>query len=318
MVAPVPYGAGAMTVIDIARERSQSLGPVLRGMLWMMLSGLCFACLNGLSRLLTEDLHAWQTQFLRYAFGGLVMLPLMWRTGLMSFRTGNLRLQIARNALHTVGTGLWFLALPMVPLAEVTAIGFTGPIFMTLGAMLFLGEKVRWRRWAAIAMGFVGVLIVLWPKLSLGVSASDGSLLLLAAAPISAASFLMAKVLTRQDTPHAIVLWQCVLVSLFTLPAALWFWQPVSWWHIGVLLVVGVLGSSGHYALNRALHATDVSAVQPARFLELIWAAMVGFLIWSDVPPAWTFAGAAVIFASTTYIARREAIAEREHRAGLR
>lgn len=307
-----------MTVVEIARRHSESLGPVLRGMLWMTLSGLCFACLNGASRLLTEDLHAWQTQCLRYAFGGLVMLPLLWRAGFTSFRTGNFRLQLLRNATHTVGTGLWFLALPIVPLAEVTAIGFTGPIFMTLGAMLFLGEKVKWRRWLAIAMGFVGVLIVLWPKLSLGISASYGSLLLLAAAPISAASFLMAKVLTRQDTPEAIVFWQCVLVSAMTLPAALWFWQPVQAWHIALLVLAGILGSSGHYALNRALKATDVSAVQPARFLELIWASAVGFLLWSDIPPAWTFAGAAVIFASATYIARREAIVERERRAGRR
>ncbi|MBM3646476.1 MAG: DMT family transporter [Alphaproteobacteria bacterium] len=284
----------------------------------MTVCGLCFACLNGISRLLTEDLHVWQTQFLRYAFGGLVMLPLMWRAGLAAFRTNNLRLQVVRNATHTVGTGLWFLALPLVPLAEVTAISFTGPIFMTLGAVMFLGEKVRWRRWAAIALGFVGVLIVLWPKLSLGVSASYGSLLLLAAAPVSAASFLMAKVLTRHDTAEALVLWQAVLVSLFTLPAALWFWQPVQPWHLGAFVVVGILGSGGHYAFNRAIKMTDVSAVQPARFLELVWASVIGFLIWSDLPSAWTFAGAVVIFASTTYIARREAIAERERRAGLR
>ncbi len=300
-----------MTVIDAARRRSQSMGPVLRGMLWMALSGLCFSCLNGATRVLTEDLHPWQTQSLRYAFGALVMLPLVWRAGVATFRTNNLRFQVLRNMVHTTSTALWFLALPLVPLAEVTAIGFTGPIFMTLGAMLFLGEKARWRRWAAIGIGFAGVLIVLLPKFSLGMSASYGSLLLLAAAPIGAASFLMAKVLTRHDTPEAIVFWQGMLVGVFSLPVALWYWQPVELWHIGMLVLTGVLGSAGHYTLNRALKATEVSAIQPVRFLELVWSAIVGFLIWTDVPPVWTFAGAAVIFASTTYIARREAIAER-------
>ncbi|MBM3645275.1 MAG: DMT family transporter [Alphaproteobacteria bacterium] len=295
-------------------NRIESLGPTMRGLLWMALSGLCFALLNGASRVLTEDLHSWQVQCLRYFFGGLVMLPLILRAGAAAFRTNHLSLQIWRNVVHTVGTGFWFLALPMVPLAEVTAIGFTGPIFMTLGAMLFLGEVVRWRRWLAIGLGFLGVTIVLWPKLSLGVGASVGSLLLLAAAPVSAASFLMAKVLTRRDSPEAIVFWQCLLVSLFTLPAALWFWQPVEWRHIAILVFVGAMGSSGHYALNRALKVAEVSAVQPARFLELVWAALVGFVIWTDLPSAWTVAGAAVIFGATTYIARREAIAERATR----
>ena len=288
-------------------RRAEALGPVLHGMLWMVLCGLCFAGLNTATRTITADLHPWQTQCLRYAFGALVMLPLGLRRSVRFFRTNNLRLQIGRNLLHTVGTCLWFLALPLVPLAEITAISFTSPIFLTIGAMLFFGEKVRARRWLAILLGFLGVLVVLYPKLELGLSASWASLLLLVSAPISAISYLIAKQLLRYDPPQTIVLWQAMLVSLFTLPVAIVFWLPITSQHLMMFVLIGLLGSTGHYALNRSLKAADISAVQPARFIELIWASFLGFLVWGDVPPVWTFAGALLIFASTTYIAQREA-----------
>lgn len=282
--------------------------PALRGMLWMALCGLCFAVMNATSRYLTADLHAWQIQCVRYFFGALVMLPLLLRTGgPLVLRTKNLKLQIGRCLVHTVGSGMWFIALPFVPLAEITAISFTSPIFLAVGAMLFFGERARADRWAAILIGFGGVLVILAPKLENGIAANWASLILVAGAPVSAASYLLAKRLMQYDTPETIVLWQSMLVSLFTLPVALFFWRELTLGHLGIFVFVGVLGSLGHYALNRSLKATDVAATQPARFLELVWAAALGFAIWADVPPVWTFVGAMVIFGATTWIARREA-----------
>jgi drug/metabolite transporter (DMT)-like permease len=285
-------------------------------MLWMALCSLCFAALNASTRTITADLHPWQTQCLRYAFGALVLLPLALKQGAGIFRTRNLRLHLARNLLHTSGTCLWFLALPHVPLAEVTAIGFTSPIFLTIGALLFFGEIVRLRRWLAIFFGFLGVLIVLYPNLRLGISASWASLLVLCSAPIASTSYLIAKVLMRYDPPQTVVFWQGVLVSAFTLPLAIWFWGPMTPQHIALFVLIGALGSMGHYALNRSLRAADISASQPARFLELIWASALGFMIWGDVPPVWTFIGAVVIFGSTTYIAHREARIARQADSG--
>jgi drug/metabolite transporter (DMT)-like permease len=289
-------------------ERTEVLSPALRGMLWMMLCGLCFAVMNATTRVLTTDLQPWQIQCLRYFFGGLVIAPLLWRTGgVAMLRTKNLKLQIARCFVHTLGSGMWFIALPYVPLAEITAISFTAPIFLAIGAMVFFGEKARADRWTAIAIGFTGVLIVLAPKLQHGIAANWASLILIAAAPVSAGSYLLAKRLMRYDTPETIVLWQSILVALFTLPVALFFWRDVTLAHVGVFVFVGALGSLGHYALNRSLKAADVAATQPARFLELVWASALGFLIWADVPPVWTVVGAMVIFGATTWIARREA-----------
>jgi len=303
-----------MSFSEQAARRTEALGPAIRGMLWMTLCGLCFAGLNATTRVITADLHSWQTVCLRYAFGALVMLPLVLRAGMGVLRTNNLPLQVGRCLVHSLGTGMWFLALPMVPLAEITAISFTSPIFLAIGAILFFGEKVRSERWIAIFVGFLGVLIVLYPKLEHGVAANWASLLLIAAAPVSAGSYLLAKRLMRYDKTETIVLWQAMLVSLFTLPLALVFWRPMTLTHLAMFVMVGILGSAGHYALNRSLKATDVAATQPARFLELVWAAVLGFLIWSDVPPVWTFAGALVIFSATTWIAHRETIAARTAR----
>lgn len=297
-----------MTIAEQVARRSDMLAPTLRGMLWMTLCGLCFAVMNATTRAMTADLQPWQIQCLRYFFGGLVILPLLWRTGGPAvLKTKNLKLQLARCFVHTIGSGMWFIALPYVPLAEITAISFTSPIFLAIGAILFLGEKARADRWIAISIGFSGVLIVLAPKLEHGIAANWASLILIAAAPVSAASYLMAKRLMQYDTPETIVLWQSMLVALFTLPVALFFWKHVTLTHLAIFVVVGALGSLGHYALNRSLKAADVSATQPARFLELIWATALGFLIWTDMPPVWTFIGAMVIFGATTWIARREA-----------
>jgi drug/metabolite transporter (DMT)-like permease len=300
-----------MTIAEHVARRSEALGPTMRGMLWVALCGLCFATMNATSRMLTADLHAWQIQCVRYFFGALVMLPLVLRAGGVTLRTNNLKLQLARNAVHTVGSGMWFIALPFVPLAEITAISFTSPIFLAIGALLFFGEKARADRWAAILIGFAGVLLVLYPKLEHGIAANWASLILIAGAPVSAASYLLAKRLMRYDSPETIVLWQSMLVSLFTLPVALFFWQPMTLAHLAIFVFVGVLGSLGHYALNRSLKAADVAATQPARFLELVWAAALGFVVFADIPPVWTFAGALVIFGATTWIARREARASR-------
>lgn len=296
-----------MTVFEGAGARLGGLPPAVRGMLWMALAGVLFTTMNTMMRALSFELHPWQTLCLRYAFGIVIVIPFVARAGIGAFRTANLKLQVLRNVVHTAGTALWFLALPLVPMAELTAIGFTGPIFMTIGAMLFLGERVRWQRWAAIGVGFLGVLVVLWPKLRLDADAGLGMLYMLAAAPIFAGSFLMAKVMTRHDRPEVLVAWQSLLVGLFSLPFALMHWGPLTWAQLGMFAICGVLGSAGHYALNRALAAGDVSATQPVKFLDLVWASFAGFVVWSDVPTLWTLAGATVIFAATLQLLRREA-----------
>ena len=205
------------------------LPPTVRGLVWSAASGALFCVLNAIMRSLTLQLAPMQAQFLRYLFGLLVMLPLVWHGGLAVYRPNNMAGQFTRGAVHTVGLVLWFLALPHLPLADTTAIGFTGPLFIMIGAWLFLKEPMRWERWLATAIGFGGVLIVVAPKLGLGLGSGSSSghyhLLMLASAPVFAASFLITKALTRIESAGVIVLWQAISVTLFSLPMALWVWQ---------------------------------------------------------------------------------------------
>jgi drug/metabolite transporter (DMT)-like permease len=216
----------------------------------------------------------------------------------------NIRGQFWRGGVHTIGLMLWFTALPHIGLADMTALGFTGPIFIMLGAAWFLGERMRADRWVAALLGFSGVLIIVAPKLG----GSDGlyTLIMLSSSPMFAASFLITKALTTTEKPTVIVLWQALTVSLFALPLAIYFWQAPTLWQWAGFGVAGVFGSLGHYCMTQAFKATDISATQSLRFLDLIWSSLLGWLVFADLPSASTLLGACVIAASTLWIARRE------------
>jgi len=286
------------------RQRGSALPQVWKGMLWVALSGLLFTCLNTVVRSITLTMDGLESQFLRYLFGFLVMAPLLIKEGWRSYIPVDMKGQFWRGAVHSVGLWFWFAALPKISLADMTAIGFSGPIFIMIGASLFLGEPMRRDRWIAALFGLSGVVVVVAPKLT-----GDGgwyTLVMFASTPIFAASFLITKSLTKYETPGVIVFWQAITVSLFSLPFACMVWQaPTQLQWLG-FLAAGVLGSLGHYCLTRGFKATDISATQSLRFLDLIWSATAGFLVFGDVPSHFTILGAVVILSSTIWIARRE------------
>jgi len=274
-------------------------------MLWMLASGVLFILLNALLRVLAQRLDPFLTQFLRYSSGVVVMMPFIWRAGLSAYRPRVLGGQIWRGAVHTAGLLLWFVALPHVPLAQLTVLGFTTPLFIMLGAVVFLQERMVPARWVAALLGFGGVLIVVAPQLS-----GEGglhALVMLASAPLFAASSLITKAMTRRDAPHVIVVWQSLMIALFSLPLALlhWAWPAPDEW--ALFLLSGAIGTAGHICLTRAFALAEMSAVQPIRFLELVWASLLGLMVWGERPGPTTLAGGAVIFAATTWIAQREA-----------
>jgi drug/metabolite transporter (DMT)-like permease len=275
-------------------------------MAWMALGGFLLVAMNALMRLMTLEMNSLQAQFLRYVFGLAVMLPLLMRDGLAAYRPANMAGQWWRGAVHISALSLFFIALPHVPLADMTAILFTSPIFTLLGAAFVLRETVTPARWMAALLGFAGVVIVVWPHLS-GSGAGIWTLVMLAASPLFAASFLITKSLTRHDSPSVIVMWQNITVTIIALPLALPFWSSPTAVQWGVFLVCGFLGSAAHWCMTRAFSLADISATQPMRFLDLIWSALFGFMLFSETPTASTLVGGAVIVASTVWIARREA-----------
>ena len=289
---------------SVLQRRASRMDVTLRGLLWSATAGLTFVLLNTVMRRLTLDLHPFQTQFLRYVFGLLVMLPFIARAGLASYRPHNLGGQFVRGAVHSVGLALWFAAISHITIADTTAIGFTTPIFIMLGAAWVFGERMRWERWLAALIGLAGVLIVVAPKLA----GSGGiyTLVMLASSPVFAASFLLTKGLTRYERATVIVVWQAIAVSLFSMPMALTVWQMPTPGHWLSFVLCGVLGSLGHYCLTRSFSVADISATQSVKFLDLVWATLMGWLVFGDHPSRSTLIGGVVICASTLWIARRE------------
>lgn len=289
--------------------------PVVRGMLWMAATGLLFIMLNTTMKKLSHELDPWLVGFLRYLLGAAVILAPALRLGAGALWPKAPKLQLLRGLFHAGGMMLWFAALPMVTLAELTAIGFSGPIFICLGAVLFLHERMSGARWAAVVLGFAGVLIVLKPWQAGGFAGvSPGMLMMLGSAPIFAGSFLVAKALTRHDRSEVVVLWQHLWVSALLGGFALAYWTvptPGQW---ALLVLCGILGAGGHYCMVRAFRVADISAVQTVKFLELVWAAILGWIVFGTAPAGATVAGGVVILAATLLLARHESRAVEQSR----
>lgn len=287
------------------------LSPTARALLWAASAGLLFTLLNSLMRALAQNIHPFQAQFLRYACGLAVLMPVVLRHGVAAYRPHNIGGQFVRGALHTVALCFWFVALPKIPLANMTAIGFSTPLFIMLGAYVFLREPMRWERWLATGLGFAGVMVVVGPQFGVGTAAGDVSsgwyhLLMLASAPLFAASFLVTKALTRYETTGTILVWQAITVTLLSLPMALLNWSSPSAWQWAGFMLSGVLGSAGHYCITRSFRKADISSTQSLKFLELVWSALMGWLLFSDVPTLHAILGGMLISAATIWVARRE------------
>jgi drug/metabolite transporter (DMT)-like permease len=283
-----------------------SLPANLRGILWVALSGLLFALLNVFTLIPSQHLNSVVMAFLRYLFGTLFLLPVILRLGLYrSFHTTRLPLHLFRGAIHSVGMMLWFVALPLTTLADITALGFTGPIFITIGAALFLGEDVRLRRWLAVIVGFVGAMIIVRPGFS---ALHLGVICILVSTPIFSASNLISKALARTDSASTIVIWQNLVIVVCAAPLAFWFWETPRWVDLLWFMAAGLCGTLGHISQQRGYQLADITLLQPIGFLSLIWNALLGFFLFTQKPDVWTFVGAAVIFSSALYISHREAV----------
>ncbi len=298
----------AAQLVQRIRHSTDHMTPASRALLWAASAGLLFNMLNAVVRGLALHMHPFQTQFLRYACGLLVLLPIVFSMGVSTYRPQNMAGQFGRGALHTLAMFFWFAALPKIPLANMTAIGFSTPLFIMLGAYFFLREPMCWERWLATGLGFAGVMIVVGPQFTAG-SADSGwfHLLMLCSAPLFAASFLITKALTRSETAGTILVWQNITITLYSLPLALLHWTAISPAQMATFLLAGALGSGAHYCLTRSFQKADISATQSLRFIDLIWSAMFGWLLFSDVPTANAILGGVVISAATIWVARREA-----------
>jgi drug/metabolite transporter (DMT)-like permease len=278
---------------------------VARGFFLAVISGLFFNFLNAAAKELASEMPPLYVSWGRWIAGIALIAPYMlWRVGLKGMRTRDLKLHCLRGVFHTPGYGLWYEAVAWLPLATMAALGFTGPIFVTLGAVIFLRETVHWRRWAAVAIGFFGMLVIVRPGF---VALNPGIVMMLMAVPLIAGSNLVAKVVSGRDRPEVVVLWQSVVGAVCFTPLGLWFWQTPTTDQLLLFLASGFFGTMGYFFITWAYRLLDISALQPITFLGIVWAALMDVAVWGKTSDIWTFVGAAIIVASTTYIAHREA-----------
>ncbi len=277
----------------------------------MVAGGLLFVAVTVLVRTLGSDMPAVEAAFIRYLVGVGLLLPAIWRMRGRLLRNNSLRLYVYRGAIHGVAVMLWFFAMARIPLAEVTAIGFSTPVFTALGAIFIFREQVRARRVIAIAAGFIGTLIILRPGFH---SIEAGSLAQLVAALFFAGSFLLAKRMTQSESSGDILVMLSIFCTLALMPGAIYYWREPTLPEIGWLALVAVFATAGHYAITRAIAAAPLTVTQPLSFLQLIWAIVFGYWLFDEVPDTWVIAGGLVIVAAVSYLAHREARAARLNR----
>ena len=277
---------------------------VARGFFLAIVAGLFFNFLNGAVKELATDMPPLYVAWGRWIAGIALVAPyLWWRVGIDGMRTHDMKLHCLRGLFHTPGYGLWYEAVVWLPLATMAALGFTGPIFVTLGAVLFLRETVHWRRWLGVAVGFAGMLVIVRPGV---VEMNPGIVMMMLAVPLIAGSNLIAKVVSGRDKPAVVVLWQSVVGAICFTPLGIWFWQTPTLPQLGLFLAAGFFGTMGYFFITWAYRLLDISALQSITFLAIVWAALMDVAVWGKTADVWTFVGAAIIVASTTYIAHRE------------
>ncbi|MCB2136230.1 MAG: DMT family transporter [Rhodobacteraceae bacterium] len=270
----------------------------------MFVSGLAFVAVTGSVRYLGTDLPAAQSAFLRFAIGTLLMAPVLMRIIRVGLPKGSLPLFAARGALHSVATVLWFYAMARLPVAEVTVIGYLNPVVVTLGAALLLGERLAARRLTAIAVALVGALIVLRPGLR---EVSTGHLAQLSAALFFGLSYLVVKRLSTLASATEIVAMMSLTVAIGQFVPAMIVWVPPNATQIAILVLVTLLATAGHYCMTRAIAAAPLAVTQPVVFLQLVWATLLGSLVFGETVDIYVLIGGAMIIGAISYMTWREA-----------
>jgi drug/metabolite transporter (DMT)-like permease len=276
----------------------------------MLLATIGFTIAHTLVRSVSAHIHPFEVVFFRNFFGMFVVLPWLLRFGLKNtFRTQRLGLHLTRVLLAIISMTTFFYALSITPLARATALSFTAPIFGTILAIFFLGEVVRLRRWTAIFIGFAGTMVILRP----GFEELDyGSLLVLSSTLFSAFALIDIKILGRTESTITMTSYMVVLLSPVSLIPALFVWQWPDMQQLAMLAGVGIISTLSLLLSTNALKLADTNVITPMEFFRLIWAAVLGFLAFGEIPTLYTWIGGVMIFGSMSYIAYREYVRSRE------
>lgn len=277
----------------------------------MVFGTVAFATMHALVRHITQEVHVFEVAFFRNFFAVVALTPMFLRYGFSPLRTKRIGMLTLRGVLNIGAMLAFFYALSVTPLATVSALGFSAPIFATMLAMLLLGEVVRARRWMAIVVGFAGALVIIRPGI---IELDYGMLAVLLSSGLWALALMVIKVLGRTESSLTITLYMGLIMTPLSLGPALFVWEWPSWEQLAWLAAVGAVGAIAQWSMTEALRLGDTSEVMPLDFLKLIWAAVIGYLAFGELPDLFTCIGGLMIFGGATYIAIRES-EQRRHDA---
>jgi drug/metabolite transporter (DMT)-like permease len=278
------------------------------GVFWMLVTGLSFVAVIALVKYLGPRIPAAEAAFLRYLFGLLLLLPMAKQMMATRLTRRQTTLFGVRGVLHAIGVMMWFYAMTQIPLAEVTAMSYLSPVFVTLAAVLFLGEILAARRIAAVVFALVGAVIILRPGFR---ELNGGHLAMLINGVLFAGSYLLAKVLADELNPLVVVAMLSIWVTLVLAPFAAVVWVTPTLFEVAILGAVACFATFGHLTMTLAFKAAPMTVTQPVTFLQLVWAVALGALLFSEPVDIWVVIGGTVILGSVTFITWREAILNR-------
>jgi len=288
-------------------EATEAKTPTIRplaGAAWMLVTGLLFVGVTAGVKLVGAGVPAVQTAFMRYLLGLVFFLPILsslLRPGI----PGSIWTFVGlRCVFHTVGVVMWFYAMTRLPLVEITAINYLAPICVAIGAALFLGERLRARRIAAIVAAMVGAWVILRPGFR---EISDGHMAMLVNVLAFSTSYIFAKRLAGALAPSIAVAYLSIGVTIILAPMALAVWVPPTAWQLLLLFMVAAFATAGHYTMMLAFAAAPMAVTQPVTFLQLLWATLLGVLVFAEPIDPWVIAGGAIIIAAVSFISLREA-----------
>jgi len=278
-----------------------------RAVAWMLLAVACFSLMDAGMKQLSASYPTLQVTFLR----GAASLPfvLVWvlaTAGPRSLIPVRWGLHLLRGLLGMAMIGCFVFALRSLPLSTAYTIYFVAPLLIAALSVPLLGEQVGPRRWIAIGIGLVGVLVVLRPGVD-GFISIPGLMVLLAATAYAVAAITVS-MLTRTDTPQSMVVWFLVILALGAGLLAIPDWQALQWRHAGLIAGMGLAGAGGQVALTRAFQLGEASLIAPLEYTGLVWVIGWDLLFWGVLPDRWTWLGAGIIVASGLYLLHRERV----------
>ena len=282
---------------------SEKVNRPLVAISWMLLTGLLFVGVTAIVKHVGTDLPPAQSAFLRYVTGLVFVIPLIKLIKKANLSRKELTLFAWRGLAHSIGVILWFYAMAILPMAEVTAMGYLSPIYVTIGAALFLGERIAALRILAIFAAILGVLIILRPGFR---EISFGHISMLLNGILFALSYLIAKVMADKVEPLVVVGMLSIFVTIGLAPWAFWVWVTPTLSQLGWTFLLAIFATAGHYTMTLALRAAPISVTQPITFLQLVWSVLMGVLVFNEGFDKWVIIGALIIVFSISFIMWRE------------